>query len=57
MKKLISATSLIGVLNMLSSTAYASTEPVPEIDGGMAAIAIGLTLGVVALVREHRRNK
>ncbi|MEN8107820.1 MAG: hypothetical protein ABFS22_07425 [Pseudomonadota bacterium] len=58
MKKLISATSLIGFLILLSSTAHAGITPtVPEIDGGMAAIAIGLTLGVVALVREHRRKK
>ena len=58
MKKPISATSLIGFLTLLSSTAHAGITPtVPEIDGGMAAIAIGLTLGVVALIREHRRKK
>ncbi|MEN8107451.1 MAG: hypothetical protein ABFS22_05530 [Pseudomonadota bacterium] len=58
MKKLISATSLTGFLTLLSSTAHAGAAViVPEIDGGMAAIAIGLTLGVVALVREHRRKK
>jgi hypothetical protein len=43
----------------LSSTAHANgvTPSVPEIDGGMAAIAIGLTVGIVALIREHRRKK
>ena len=56
MKKLISVTPLIGVLSMLSGTAHA-TVPVPEIDGGMAVIAIGLTVGIVALIREHRRKK
>ena len=58
MKKLISTTSLIGTLTLLSSTAHAGVPPqVPEIDAGMAAIAIGLTVGVVALVREYRRKK
>ena len=41
MKKLISTTSLIGTLTLLSSTAHAGVTPqVPEIDAGMAAIAI-----------------
>ena len=41
------------------TTVLVFNEPptVPEIDGGMAAIAIGLTVGVVALVREYRRKK
>ena len=57
MKKLISTTSLIGTLTLLSSMTHAGQEPVPEIDGGMAAIAIGITVGVVALIREYRRKK
>ena len=57
MKKIISGTSLIGFLTLLSSTANAGVPPVPEIDAGMGAIAIGLTVGFVALVREHRRKK
>jgi len=58
MKKLITSTSLIGFLSMLSGSAHATLTPtVPEIDGGMAAIAIGLTVGVVALIREHHRRK
>ena len=56
MKKLIPVSPLIGLLALLSSTAHA-TPVVPEIDGSMAAIAIGLTVGIVALVREHRRKK
>ncbi|MEN8108326.1 MAG: hypothetical protein ABFS22_09990 [Pseudomonadota bacterium] len=58
MKKLISVSPITGLLTMLSGNAHASVSiPVPEIDAGTAAIAIGLTLGVVALVREHRRRK
>ena len=59
MKKLISATQLIGFLTLSSSIAHANgvTPSVPEIDGGMAVIAIGLTVGIVALIREHRRKK
>ena len=57
MKKMISVTPFIGFLTLLSSTAHATTPPVPEIDGGMAAIAIGLTVGIVAVVREYRRKK
>lgn len=56
MKKLISTTSLIGLMTLISSTAHAQPV-VPEIDGSMAAIAIGLTAGVLALVREHRRKQ
>ena len=58
MKKSISKIPLTGLLILLSSTAQAAVTPsVPEIDGGMAAIAIGLTVGIVALIREHRRKK
>ena len=57
MKKPISVSPLIGLLTMLPGSANASVPPVPEIDGGMAAIAIGLTVGIVALIREYRRKK
>ena len=59
MKKLIPTTSFVGLLTLLSNTAHAAGEipQVPEIDGGMTAIAIGLTVGVVALIREYRRKK
>ena len=57
MKKMISASPLIGLLTLMSSNAHATTPPVPEIDGGTAAIAIGLTVGIVALIREYRRKK
>lgn len=47
----------IACITFLSGNAYASTEPVPEIDAGTAAIAIGLTVGILALIKEHRRKK
>jgi hypothetical protein len=56
MSKFISLTPLVMMLTMLSSKAHAIVA-VPEIDGSNAAIAIGLTAGVVALVREYRRKK
>ena len=56
MKKLSTfAVSAIGSLLMFSSSAHANI--VPEIDGSMAAIALGLTAGMVALIRERRKNK
>lgn len=30
--------------------------PIPELDGGVALIALGLTAAVVAVVRERMRN-
>jgi len=58
MNKLIHLALIIGWLCMPFGSTYATTAPsVPEIDGGMAAIAVGLTLGVVVLIREHRRKK
>ena len=57
MNKLISSTTLTGSMTLLSSTAHAVGPVVPEIDGSIAGIAIGLTAGVLALAREHRRKK
>ena len=58
MKKLISVSSLTGLLTVVSGTSHASVLPaVPEIDAGTAVIAIGLTVGIVALIREYRRKK
>ena len=57
MKKLISLSPLIGLLTLLPSTAHANGVAVPEIDGSMATVAIGLTVGIVALIREYRRKK
>lgn len=57
MKNLISKSPVIGLLSMMSGNVLAGSILVPEIDGGMAAVAIGLTVGVVALIREHRRKK
>lgn len=57
-KRMILPIPQIGILTLLSSAADAAVAPsVPEIDGGMAAIAIGLTVGVVALIKEYRRRK
>ncbi|MEN8108315.1 MAG: hypothetical protein ABFS22_09935 [Pseudomonadota bacterium] len=47
----------IACITLLAENAYASTEPVPEINAGTAAIAIGLTVGIVALIKERRRKK
>jgi type IV secretory pathway TrbL component len=57
MKIIISSTSLVGLLAMMPGRANAFVIPVPEIDAGTAGIAIGLAIGVVALIREHRRKK
>jgi hypothetical protein len=43
-------------LAMLSTSAHALVM-IPEIDGSMAAIALGLTAGMVALIRERRKGK
>ena len=42
-------------LMALASNAYATV--VPEIDGGGAAIGIGLAIGLVALIRERMQSK
>jgi len=58
MKRISIAIPATGILTLLSTTANAAVAPtVPEIDGGMATIAIGLTVGVVALIKEYRRRK
>lgn len=58
MRRLINVTMAVLWLALPYGSAHATTAPtVPEIDGGIAAIAIGLTVGVVALIREHRRKK
>jgi len=54
MNKMFSVFS-VGVLALISSSAYATA--VPEIDGSNAAIGIGLTVGVLALVKEYCRKK
>lgn len=54
MNKMFSVLS-VGVLSLMSSSAFAIA--VPEIDGSNAAIGIGLTVGVLALVKEYCRKK
>ena len=34
-----------------------AVQSVPELDGGMAVLALGLTLAVVVLIREKRRSR
>ena len=57
MKTIIPSTSLVGLLAMMPGRANAFVLPVPEINAGTAGIAIGLAIGQVALIREHRRKK
>ena len=38
------------------SPAWATPVVVPEIDGSSAVLAIGLTAGLVALIRERRKG-
>jgi len=45
----------VAMLTLVSGSAYAIG--VPEIDGSNAAIGIGLTAGVLALVKEFCRKK
>jgi len=58
MKKLNVMIPILGFMTLLSNMAHAGVTPsVPEIDAGMTATAIGLTVGIVALIREHRNRK
>jgi hypothetical protein len=56
MKKWISIAPPVSVFSLLSTAAYA-TPVVPEIDGSSAVVALGLTVGVIALIREYRRRQ
>ena len=48
----------LGLLALASGSVYAGfVAVVPEFDGGSATIALGLTLGVVALIQEFRNKK
>ena len=40
---------------LISANAYAVV--VPEIDGANSMLGLGLVVGIVALLREHRRRK
>ena len=54
-KTLIGLTYAFAGITFLAGNAHAVV--VPEIDGSMAAIALGLTAGMVALIRERRKGK
>jgi hypothetical protein len=53
----VQKTLTILIAGLLISPMALAVIPVPEIDGGSAAIALGLTVAVVALVRDKFRNK
>lgn len=55
-KSLYFMLAVTGSLLLSVGNAQAAVE-VPEIDGGMAAIALGLTAGLIALIRERRLAK
>lgn len=55
MNKIFSSIA-IAALSALSGSAFA-VIPAPEIDGSNTAIAIGLTVGALALVKEVCRKK
>jgi hypothetical protein len=57
MKNWIFTISSAATFCLLSTSAYAPAPAVPEINGGGAALALGLTVGVIALIREHRGSK
>ena len=57
MKNLIFTLPSIVIFSLLSAGAWAPPNPVPEVDGGSAAIALGLTAGIIALIMEHRGRK
>ena len=45
---------VVSVASLFTMSANAFAVPVPEIDAGGAAIAVGLVAGLVALIRERR---
>ena len=54
MSKLFARIAAVASFAMMSTNAFATPVGVPEIDAGSAAIAVGLVVGVVALIRERR---
>ena len=54
MKKLLACIAAATSLALVSLSANAYVAPVPEMDAGSAAMAIGLVAGIVALIRERR---
>ena len=46
----------LGATFLVIAPAFASPIPVPEIDGSIAVIGLGLTAAIVAIVREIRRK-
>lgn len=58
--KLISVAAVSGLLaqNALASVGCTTAcNPVPELDGGVALLALGLTAALVAIVRERLRRR
>lgn len=56
MKKLPVSFAAMASLLLLAGNAHASVAA-PEIDGSGAAIALGLVIGLVALIREHKQSR
>ena len=52
----VAVLSLVGTM-LVMPQATAAGNPVPEIDGSGAIIAIGLVVGLVALIREKFYHK
>ena len=55
--KIMKVTALSVVGTLLSVQQVHAAIPIPEIDGSGAIIAIGLVIGLVALVREKLFHK
>ncbi len=55
MKNWLSSIPSLAIFSALSMSAQAAV--VPEMDGSSAAIALGLTVGIVALIKETRGRK
>ena len=54
MRTLLGRIAAAASLALVSFSASANFNAVPEMDAGSAALALGLVAGVVALIRERR---
>lgn len=48
---------LVTAWSLLVSSSSHAVVAVPEIDGANSMLGLGLVVGIVALIREHRRRK
>ena len=58
MQRITTSFTLAAATLLAVAPAFAgeATNRVPEIDGSSAGLALALTVGIVALVREYRRK-